>query len=57
MLTKEETKMIQNLRARGFAVIVWTPEELEGVCPKHVQEESLELGWDIIEEHKEENEE
>jgi hypothetical protein len=57
MLTKEEGEFIQNLRARGFAVIVWTPEELECACPKHVQAASVELGWDIIEELKAENEE
>lgn len=50
MLTKEEQELIQNLRTRGFAVIVWTPEELDGACPKHVQTASIELGWDIIDE-------
>jgi hypothetical protein len=57
MLTKEEEKFIHNLRSRGFAVIIWTPEELEGACPKHIQLASIELGVEIIEEHKAEKEE
>lgn len=33
---------------RGYAVIVWTPEELHDANPKHVEERSIELGWGII---------
>jgi len=56
MLTNEEQEFIRNLRSRGFAVIIWTPEELNGANPKHVQAGSIELGWDIIKELQAENE-
>jgi len=42
-------KTIQQLREEGYAIILWTPEELEGVAPKHVEDRSVELGWEIIE--------
>ena len=48
-------KTIQQLRAEGYAIILWTPEELEGVAPKHVEDRSVELGWEIIEALKEFN--
>jgi hypothetical protein len=57
MLTKEEHEFIRNLRSRGFAVIIWTPEELNGANPKYVQDGSIELGWEIINELQAENEE
>ena len=42
-------KTIQQLREEGYAIILWTPEEIEGVAPKHVEDRSVELGWEIIE--------
>jgi hypothetical protein len=40
--------VIEQLRAQGYAVIVWTPEELRGVDPARVEDRSVELGNDII---------
>lgn len=47
-MTPEERVVIAELRSRGFAVIVWTPEELAGASRKHVEDRSVELGWQVI---------
>lgn len=48
-MSPEEMEVIAALRNRGFAVVVWTPEELAGVSRKHVEDRSIELGWQVIE--------
>jgi hypothetical protein len=52
-MTPEERVVIADLRSRGFAVIVWTPEELAGASRKLVEDRSVELGWQVIEDLKE----
>lgn len=47
-LTEEEVRVIRNIRSRGFAIIIWTPGELGDADPDHVQDRSIELGWDVI---------
>ena len=49
-LTEQEMATIQTIRNRGFAVIVWTPSELESgdVSPDLMEEHSIEKGWDLI---------
>lgn len=47
-MTPEEQAVIANLKSRGFAVIIWTPEELAGASRKHVEDRSVELGWQVI---------
>ena len=47
-MTKEQMKVIEELRHEGYAVICWTPQELDGASPSRVQDRSIELGWDII---------
>lgn len=38
----------RDLQSKGYAVVVFTPEELDG-APRHLVEDSLiEAGWDII---------
>lgn len=32
----------------GYAVVCFTPEELRGANPHHVQDRLVELGWDVI---------
>jgi hypothetical protein len=32
----------------GYAVVCFTPEELRGADPGHVQDRLVELGWDVI---------
>jgi hypothetical protein len=51
-MTPEEQAVIAELRNRGFAVIIWTPEELAGANRRHVEDRSVELGWQVIEDLK-----
>lgn len=47
-MTPEQREQIISLREEGYAVIVWTPDELRGAKAHKVQDRSIELGWDII---------
>lgn len=48
-MTEEELKVVRGLRDKGYAVIIWTPEELKNAPIDDVESRSIELGWDIIE--------
>lgn len=39
---------VTSLRAAGYAVIVWSPEELGTAKPSKVEDRSVEDGWDTI---------
>jgi hypothetical protein len=39
----------RELEAMGCTVVVFTPEELRGANPYHVQDRLIELGWEVIE--------
>lgn len=41
-------EVLCEMRDAGYAVIVWTPEELQGVAPDYVEERSIELGHEVI---------
>jgi len=41
-LNYEQQVMIHKLRQAGYAVTVWSPEELEGVNPRDLEEASNE---------------
>lgn len=47
-MNDEQKRVIQELRQEGYAVIVWTPEELRDANADSVEERSIELGWDVI---------
>ena len=47
-MTQQQQQAIDELRHCGYAVIVWTPEELGEANPRRVEDRSVELGWDII---------
>jgi ATP-dependent Clp protease adapter protein ClpS len=49
----EVVEIMNRLHAAGYAVIVWTPDELEGVDPDEVEERSIEFGWAVIDSLKE----
>lgn len=51
-MTKTQIKAIKELHDAGYAVIIWTPDELDGVKPETVEESSISHGWDIIEMNK-----
>ena len=51
---------VRELRDKGYAVIIWTPEEIENT-PINVLEDlrdlSIERGWEVIEQLKESSDE
>jgi hypothetical protein len=51
-MTEEQLKVVRDLRHKGYAVIIWTPEELADVSPRHVEGRLVELGHDVIEDLK-----
>jgi len=48
-MTKEQMKTLASLSSDGYAVIVWTPDEIGDISPKHIVDRSIELGHQIIE--------
>jgi hypothetical protein len=40
--------LCRQLEAMGCVVVVFTPEELRGANPSHVEDRLIELGWDVI---------
>jgi hypothetical protein len=48
-MTSKEAASIMRLRNQGYAVIVWTPEELGNAEARRVEDRSIELGWEVIE--------
>lgn len=47
-MTKQQIKVIQELKSQGYAVVLFNPEELEGAEADRVEDRLIELGWDII---------
>lgn len=45
---KEWQDAIDEMRQEGFAVIVWTPDELGDTSPDFVEERSIELASDYL---------
>ena len=39
---------VDKLRELGYAVVVFNPEELEGVDPSRIEDRMTELGWEVI---------
>jgi len=48
ILSKQEWDALSSIRRKGYAVVVFYPEELQGASPKHVQDALIEQGWVII---------
>ena len=47
------SRILENM---GCTVVVFTPEELRGANPYHVQDRLIELGWEVIGDIAEDNE-
>lgn len=52
-----DLKWMRDMRQRGFCVVCFTPDELDGANPDQVEDRLVELGWDVIECLKEEEDE
>ena len=48
---------VRELREEGYAVIIWTPEEIENTPINVLEDLSIERGWEVIEQLKENNDE
>jgi hypothetical protein len=47
-MTATQLKAIRELRAEGWAVILWTPEELNGVDPSDVEDQSISFAAEYL---------
>ena len=47
-VTPNQLKVLKEMRDAGYAVIVWSPEELGSASPDKVQDRSIELGREVI---------
>lgn len=47
-MTPEQSKAIQELRAQGWAVILWTPEELGEIDPSSVEDQSIQFAAEYL---------
>jgi hypothetical protein len=47
-MTPSQLKAIRELRDAGYAVILWTPEELNGVDPSDVEDQSISFAAEYL---------
>lgn len=47
-MTDDELKTLRSLHEQGYAIAIFTPEELEGVTAATVEDLMVERGWDAI---------
>jgi hypothetical protein len=47
-MTASQLKAIRELRAEGWAVILWTPEELNGAHPSDIEDGSIQFASDHL---------
>lgn len=50
-MTEQEQKVIDSLRAQGYAVVLWTPAELHGVDPKRIENIGVDCTAHAIADH------
>jgi hypothetical protein len=47
-MTKDQLAAIRELRAEGYAVILWTPEELNGAHPSDIEDQSIQFAAEYL---------
>ena len=47
-MTHEESGALKSLRHKGYAVVIFDPEELQGANRRHVEDALVSQAWDII---------
>lgn len=47
-MTASQLAAIRELRSEGWAVILWTPEELNGVDPSDVEDQSVSFAAEYL---------
>jgi hypothetical protein len=48
VVTSEEAGVLKALRHKGYAVVIFDPEELQGVKPRYVEDALVTEAWVII---------
>jgi len=48
-MNEQQKETVRSLRLKGFAVVVFSPSELEGVNPETLQDRLIQLGNEAIE--------
>lgn len=56
MKYQEVLEFMQKIQEAGYAVAIFTPEELKNVAPKQIELEMISAGFDTINYLSEENE-
>jgi hypothetical protein len=51
-MKKEWIEMLREMRSEGYAVIVWTPDELQDVDPQWVEDASISYGNEYLIEYE-----
>jgi hypothetical protein len=39
---------VQELKDAGYAIVLWTPKELNGISPENMESQLISEGWDYI---------
>lgn len=47
-MNTKQLNVLRQLRDEGYALVVFTPEELKDAIPNDVESRLVELGWDVI---------
>jgi len=47
-MTNEQIKILNELTFAGYAVVVWTPEEIGDLNPRKIEDRVIELGNEVI---------
>jgi hypothetical protein len=48
MNSQEIDNALRELKNQGYAIVLFTPEELEGAEADRVEDRLIELGWEVI---------
>jgi hypothetical protein len=41
-------RAVQKMQSFGYAIVVFSPEELEGADPTRVEDLMIERGWEVV---------
>jgi hypothetical protein len=47
-MNEEELKIIRSLREKGYAIVIFSPRELQNVPPGKLEDDLRTIGWDTI---------
>jgi ABC-type sugar transport system ATPase subunit len=53
MEKQEIHDFVRKMEDEGYAIIIWTPEELEGMSIQKMKDLSIQCGWEFIGMNKE----